>query len=557
MSYNIRQKITLPSNDIVRSRQSGFTIQSAPSTISYVANIKMLNYYPSTHPWDAMYNDDTWWSSGQAQQEIQRELWLIKNMVGCNVIRVFARYNALGGASVNATKRSYLLNIINWAGSLGIKSIVCLFDGLSGSDFDSVNWDNHKAHLDGLVGYIKNDVTTYNNILAWDLKNEYTLIYSPINQAKTEAWAREMILKIKSIDTAHPIMAESDATTSQWLNDAIELGASHLYALPPENNGSAVDTYYNTASLNKGRPLLCGETGWSGATYSDLSSDTRDKGDSWQADYIRRTLIQLSTRDVGVGVWTAFDYPTITGRERYFGIFREYPACRIKPSLRFFAGYLPSTIVRRLFYDTWNITTDYQDFETALGLTVVSGNWTRVSDTQQDGTTGYVAEQNQTAYLGGWDGKVAISSINISADHLHVEAYVKIVSTAGSREAGVVFNCDGTVNNLYRVYVNGYYGTFSLKKVSGGTETLLSENYLTISSGTWYKISVTVHTNTYDSTTYKNIRAFLNNGETSFIAYDDSTPLSGGKAGIYTQGDTIGHFNNFKASYISKTRNYL
>ena len=172
MSYNVRQKITLPSDDVVRSRQSGFTIQYAPSTISYVANIKMLNYYPSTHPWDAMY-DDTWWSSGQAQQEIQRELWLIKNMVGCNVIRVFARYNALGGASINTTRRSYLENIINWAGSIGLKSIVSLFDCLTGSDFDSINWDNHKAHLDGIVGYFK----TNTNILAWDLKNEYTLIY--------------------------------------------------------------------------------------------------------------------------------------------------------------------------------------------------------------------------------------------------------------------------------------------------------------------------------------------------------------------------------------------
>jgi hypothetical protein len=553
MSYNIREKTQF--FNIIRSRRSDFPIVLAPTTISYVAQIKLLNYYPSTHPWDAMYNDDAWWSSGQAEIEIKRELWLIRNLAGCNVIRVFARYNALGGVSVNATKRSYLENIINWAGLYGLKSIVALFDGLSGSDFDPPNWGNHKSHLNGIVGYFR----TNTNILAWDLKNEYTLIYSPINQAKTEAWAREMILHIKSLDPNHLIMAESDSATSQWLNDCIELGASHLYKDIPDVNAGEVDTYYNTASLNKGRPFLCGETNWTSATYSDLSTDSRDKGDSWQARYLNKTLSDLSYKDCGVGVWTAFDFPTlaVNDRERYFGVFREYPACRIKPSLKALARHSPNVVSRRLFNDSWSITTDFRDFETALGLTVLTGSWTRVSDTQQDGTTGHVAEQNQTVWIGGWDGKVAISSIAISADHLHVEAYVKIVSTTGAREAGIVFNCDGTVNNLYRVYINGNFNVFSLKKVSAGTESLLAEYGQAVSSNTWYKISVTVHTNTYGGITYKNIRAFLNDGSLNFISYDDSSPLSGGKAGLYTQGNTIARFNNFKASYISKTRTLL
>ena len=520
----------------------------------YVYMLKGVNYYPSTHPWNAMY-DDTWWSSGKAESEIKKELDLIASL-GCNVIRIFAIYSALGGATINPTRRGYLENIINWAYQRGIKSIVTLFDGLSGADFDPPNWSAHESHLNGIVGYFANS----DAILMWDLKNEYPLIYSPIDQAKTEAWARHMILKIKSLDTKHPVSAESDAATTQWLADIIDVCASHLYKDNPDDNPSQVDIAY---SISKGRPYYCGETGWSHAIFGNQSIDTRDRGPLWAEEYLRRTLNGLSTKDCGVLVWTSFEYPTLAynDRERWFGITTSAyptPTYRYKRSALDLAKYKPIPVAspRRLFVDKWSITEDFQNFETSLGLTSVSGTWSIVSDTQQDGTSGKVAEQSNTTYLGGWDGKVAVTSLSISTAHIHVESWMKLQVSSGSQECGVVFGYTD-INNTYRAYINRYYNVFALKKVSAGAETLLAQQSVTINAYTWYKITVTLHNNTYNNTTYNNIRIFLNDGALGMISYDDSSPLPSGKAGIYTQGNTVARFNDYHAWFITKQRIYL
>jgi len=524
----------------------------------YAYKVKGVNYYPSSHPWAPFYTDDDWWATGRAEYEIKRELMLLRN-IGVNVIRTFAIYTPLGGAVVDPTKRSYLENLITWAGELNIKTMVTLFDGLSGADFDPPQWDNHKSHLNGIVGYF----STNTNVLAWDLKNEYQLIYTPENRAKTEAWGREMILYIKKLDTIHPVLADSTSASVHWFNDLLDTGFSDLYKPDPKDNGAAVDEYYTTPSIHKGRPYLCSETGWSHAILGLQSTDTRDKGSLWVKKYLEITLKDLATRDCGALIWCGFEYPTLPYdyRERWFGIITS-PTHRYKESARMFAAYkpIPQPTPRRLWVDAWDITEDYQDFEVELGLTVISGTWGRVSDTQQDGTTGYVAEQTETAYIadggGTWDGKAAVTSAVISTEHMHVEAYCKLEVTTGSQEMGILLNFID-INNLYRIYANRYYNVLGLKKLDAGTEILLAETPVTIESGVWYKISATIHRNTYGEVTYNNIRCFLNDGDAAFLAYDDDTPLPAGKSGLYTAGDTIARFNDFHAYYITKTRTLL
>lgn len=512
-----------------------------------ISDLKIINYYPRTHSWTRMW-DDTWWNSGDAETEIKEELDWIKSYI--NTVRIFVDYSTFGGASVDTIKRGRLENVISWIGERGMKSIVTLFDGVT--NIDSDQWDNHKSHIDGIVDYFKNN----KYIRFWDLRNEFTLQPSGYNYKQREVWIREMLVKVKSLDTLHPCTAEADAAGSQWCSDSFDLLCSHLYKTNASDNPLEVDNLYASTHTCKGKSYYCGETGRD--TYNYTSQQAHD--------YIKDTLDGLKTRDCGVGLWTLNIFSDLgEGAEKYFGILDKNSNYHWKqedeivvgePFLDYFPTYQESP--RSIWNDAWSISNDTQDFDSAFGLTTISGIWDRIDEGVP---RNYVARQLDDSDLTGpnnpFNLKVAVTSDSNSVEHTTIKCEVKLTQEP---EIGILVNYSD-LKNCYRVYLykEGDTQTFGLKRIKDGSETLLSEVSTTVTLDTWYTITIHIHENTYNFTTYKNIRCFLNNGLIDILLEynDEGNRLMGGKAGIYTGGSGKGRFNNYNANYIIKTRTYL
>jgi len=487
--------------------------------------------------------DNDWWTSGNAETEIKAELDEIK--AHANTVRIFVDYSTFGGPTINTTQRSRLANIIKWIGERDMKAIVTLFDGLSNIDPDQ--WANHKSHLDGLVDYFKSN----KNIRFWDLRNEFTIQPGEYNYKQREVWIREMLLKVKSIDTLHPCTAQSDAAGSQWCSDCFDLLASHLYKPNAEDNQTEVDNLYSSTHTHKGRPYYCGETGRNTYDYTEAQAKA----------YLQTTFDGLATRDCGIGLWCLNVYTDLgEGAEKYFGILDKNAYYFWKGHASPFLNYIPTYqgSPRIICNDAWTIINDTQTFNSELGLTEISGIWNRVDE--GDGR-GYVATQtddsNLTSESNPCNLKSAVTIASLSNDHFIIRSEVKLTQLP---EIGVLFNYTD-LRNSYRVYLYKDNGTqvFALKRIKDGVETLLTEQNISLSLDTWYTITVHVHENTYSGITYKNIRVFLNNGAVDILVeYNDSgsSRLTGGKAGIYTGGAGKGRFNDYNVDFISKTRTY-
>jgi len=157
--------------------------------------------------------------------------------------------------------------------------------------------------------------------------------------------------------------------------------------------------------------------------------------------------------------------------------------------------------------------------------TASGGLWSWKSDTQQDGTTGHVA-QGATNYP-------EIFESTFSGTDYVLEAYAKQVS-------GRVWGLGFRVNNASNMYTTNLYddlgGTqnlYSYGWVNGNSATLGTAAVGQVNANSWYKLSVHAHGNLFDI--YK---------DDVFQIHTSDGTFSSGHVALYGEGNTVANFNN-------------
>jgi Domain of unknown function (DUF2341) len=166
--------------------------------------------------------------------------------------------------------------------------------------------------------------------------------------------------------------------------------------------------------------------------------------------------------------------------------------------------------------------------------TITGGRWSILSDTQQDGTTGLVAQ-------GSTPGTQILQSTFSGTDYV-LEAY-------GKQLQGRVWGLGFRVNSLANFYsinlyddLNGNPNLYSYKWFSSTPTTLGNAAVGTVNPNTWYKLSVRVQGSSFD----------IFKDDVFQIHTSDAGFPSGGVA-LYGESGTLANFNNVLVRQFAST----
>ena len=471
-------------------------ITPKPSVIEYDTDIKGVNYYPSTHPWTLMW-DDTWWESGEALSEIEKELDIISKF--SSVVRIFLNYDKFGRDQTVPEKMVRRLNtILDAIGKRKMRAIVALFDWLEMYDtLGRDGWTRQRKHLENILNILKDN----EKILIIELKcnlGELLKPLGPYEERELTAWGYEMMYVAKGLDRKHIITIGMDAWSSiRWFSEIADICCAMAYKANPDENKIVVAEALNNG-WNRGKPCYVSETGWCSCPCSrnpDPGAPSWLKalsGENYQKSYIEHSLNGLKELPVGMLVWCFSDYTQLppefnVEREKHFGIVGVYPDLKQKPSYNLVTGYKNiSATKHKLLRDVWNLSTTTDDFS------IPTWNWSVVK-----GTATWTRTQVDTDYV--WSvswadhpDSILLSDKTITDGRIRCRLLLQEESGKPNMRMGVVFRYSDQ-DNYYEAYIDKEYNSVSLRKWKEGAETLLNENYTTIEFNKIYELWIECH----------------------------------------------------------------
>ncbi len=288
--------------------------------------VRGVNYYPRHAPWDRFLPHAN-------LDEITEELDLIAG-AGFNTIRIFLWYDPLftclpESATPNLEAFAKLDKIMALAVERNLRLIVTLND-LPDLLFRPLYSDY--ARYDAQTAFIVSRYKDEPAILAWDLRNEGDIDYTPPASLTQQTFDAEAVLNwlshtkelVRQIDDKHLI-------TAGWWNDTqatanmVDVLSFHYWS-----DSSRLAERIDRLTSQNNKPILMEEVGYSSAR----TDETR------QAEALKKA-IETAEREGIAGwlVWTAFDFTPLSGQplnaEHAFGLWRTdltpKPALSILP----------------------------------------------------------------------------------------------------------------------------------------------------------------------------------------------------------------------------------
>ncbi|MEP0674701.1 MAG: cellulase family glycosylhydrolase [Nonlabens ulvanivorans] len=279
--WRIRQFVKVSSQDRLKE------LSSNPLNL----NLKGINYYPKSSPWDTFgtqFNKDT----------IATDFKIIKN-AGLNSIRIFVGYEDFGKEHVSADKLEKLRVLLDQAQLADLKVLVTLFDFYG--NYSVSDWTMTQQHLLQIVQTVKD----HDALLGWDIKNEPDLDYSSRNKDVVESWLEHMIYRIKLIDDAHPItIGWSNTSSAAALVDQVDFVTFHYYE-PLNELETALTELKTVTGLKKIAVTEYGVSSYSGI-WNLMGSSEED-----QANYHKEAQELLDKNKLAFMSWTLYDFESV------------------------------------------------------------------------------------------------------------------------------------------------------------------------------------------------------------------------------------------------------
>nr|WP_042295243.1 cellulase family glycosylhydrolase [Nonlabens ulvanivorans] len=279
--WRIRQFVKVSSKDRLKE------LSSNPLNL----NLKGINYYPKSSPWDTFgtqFNKDT----------IATDFKIIKN-AGLNSIRIFVGYEDFGKEHVSADKLEKLRVLLDQAQLADLKVLVTLFDFYG--NYSVSDWTMTQQHLLQIVQTVKD----HDALLGWDIKNEPDLDYSSRNKDVVESWLEHMIYRIKLIDDAHPItIGWSNTSSAAALVDQVDFVTFHYYE-PLDELETALTELKTVTGLKKIAVTEYGVSSYSGI-WNLVGSSEED-----QANYHKEAQDLLDKNKLAFMSWTLYDFESV------------------------------------------------------------------------------------------------------------------------------------------------------------------------------------------------------------------------------------------------------
>ncbi|OWP74732.1 glycosyl hydrolase family 5 [Flavobacterium oreochromis] len=279
-----------PENKILKENGI-FTIQNKKIYKSGIPfKIKGINYYPKDSPWD-MYGKK------YDSIAIKKDFKIIKN-ANLNTIRIFVPYEDFGKAEIKKDRLDRLKQIIKIAKSNNLFVIVTLFDFYS--DYSVESWTLTHRHAEKIIM----ECIEFENILAWDIKNEPNLDFENRKKQNVIPWLENMIDLIKELDTKHLVtIGYSNRESAEILKNKVDFISFHYY----DNPSNFLKTYHGLVkAVNK--PVILEEFGLSSnKNFWNWFGNSKED----QAKYHKEMQEYFKGNDISFISWTLYDFSTV------------------------------------------------------------------------------------------------------------------------------------------------------------------------------------------------------------------------------------------------------
>lgn len=252
--------------------------------------IKGMNYYPKNSAWN-MYGE-------KFNTTVIAKDFDILAKAKLNTIRIFVSYEDFGKAEIPQEKLEKLKRVLALAKEKNLAVIITLFDFYG--DYSPESWTLTFRHAEKIVSTFKD----YDNIIAWDVKNEPDLDFKSRGEHNVKPWLEQMIATIKKFDPNHLVtIGYSNIKAGEILKDKVDFISYHYY----EDLSLFGDKLIELQNATK-KPLVMEEFGMS-SNQGFWSWFGNSKND--QAKYHQQMQEVFKKRKLSFVSWTLYDFPKV------------------------------------------------------------------------------------------------------------------------------------------------------------------------------------------------------------------------------------------------------
>ena len=283
------QKVILPK--VQQKTKVIFAVQENQITKNGVPfTIKGINYYPKNSAWDMFgkkFNKDT----------IASDFEIITK-AKLNTIRIFIPYEDFGKAEIPQEKLDKLKTVLELAETKKLAVIITLFDFYG--DYSLESWTLTHRHAEKIVSTFKD----FDNIIAWDIKNEPDLDFKSRGEQNVKPWLEQMIATVKEYDPNHLItIGFSNIKSGEILNDKVDFVSYHYY-----EDLSLFEDKFSELEKATNKPLVMQEFGMSSNKgFWSWSGNSKNN----QAEYHKKIQEIFKIKKLSFVSWTLYDFPNV------------------------------------------------------------------------------------------------------------------------------------------------------------------------------------------------------------------------------------------------------
>lgn len=312
-------------------------------TTAMLSNIRMVSYYPTVNPWNAMW---AYWYPG----EIWRDMDKIQAL-DANTVRIIIQPWTFGYPTPAPQFVSELRQMVTMAEYHGLKVAFTLFDV----------WSSY-TDIKGSLQWAQDLLAPYRD----DPNVQFVELQAEIDPSNYYAmrWAKTLLPAIRwDIDRPVTLSVNGWDTTTKLATLITKLGWGvrpdffeyNFYGMPEH----ALSIFQSAIALCQGTPLLIGETGYSTSAVNPFPNgvaQTTAAQEAYQASFFQQT--EAAAAQAGLppaGIWTFNDFdpaPNISSINQHFGLYRtdgsaKPSAAVVKAAFDAAAGIVPASTTAR------------------------------------------------------------------------------------------------------------------------------------------------------------------------------------------------------------------
>jgi hypothetical protein len=251
--------------------------------------VKGVNYYPQKTPWN-MFGDEF-------DEKIIANDFKIISRANLNTIRIFVPYEAFGKANVDIKKLNQLKKVMELSQKYKLNVIITLFDFYG--DYSLESWTLTHRHAEKIV----NELNEFENILAWDVKNEPDLDFKNRGEHNVKAWLENMIKLIKKNTNQMVTIGYSNVESANILEKEVDFVSFHYY-----DEIADFEIKYKSLSTKIKKPLVLQEFGLSSnrSLINWFGNSNKD-----QELYYQKMQNIFKKNQINFISWTLYDFSYI------------------------------------------------------------------------------------------------------------------------------------------------------------------------------------------------------------------------------------------------------